>query len=285
MSDLVLIQPELAVRDVVAEAFATMIATPAVIDYLVSGLTDADQDSIRTALANRTAGNVRLGFALENIDDYSVIVSLTGTSQMQALIDDRASGLIEEPVGIATLAADVGASEPSVLSLTGAIPSDVPATGTLRIGDEVAVYTISGSTVTLTKRGVRQTTAAAHLAGGTVIFHAIAQALGWPERAQVRIDVVSTNALFTAVVGHMLRAFLVRRRDDFEAQGVTLEGVGASDVAARPSDWPAQFYVRTLMASFTYTMAIPETFLALTDITAEIAVETTAGTPPQTGFC
>ena len=117
---------------------------------------------------------------------------------------------------------------------------------------------MSAGVVTLTRRGVAGSRPATHAAGTRVAAVTFTQLVGGPYRHTLRVDIVSSSALFTMVVGHMLVPFLRLRRDDFETAGFVLQTIAESDLQARPVAWPAHFYSRTLTITGMTKVALPE---------------------------
>lgn len=98
--------------------------------------------------------------------DESGLVQLEGKDPISALADDRA---LFPPPSNGALSADITAGDlAATLSPAGIGDAEYPASGRARIGSEILSYTRAADLLTITARGLANTTAAAHSAGDTV---------------------------------------------------------------------------------------------------------------------
>lgn len=92
-------------------------------------------------------------------------VQLEAKDPISALADDRA---VWPPVSPGVLAAAITAGDlAATLSPAGIGDAEYPASGRAKVGSEILSYTRAGDAITITGRGVANTTAAAHEAGDT----------------------------------------------------------------------------------------------------------------------
>jgi hypothetical protein len=275
--------PDLAVYDVVRAAIdALVVPGNSTVDLMLARRPDAEREMIVTALQTRP-GEVRVGIPLENLHDWSVIVSMAGNTPKRHTVGDELSGIDELPVATTTLAAAITADEELDLPLVR-VPMEVAvgSRGRLRIEDELAIYEkLNNGTVRLHGRGVQGTVAAAHATGTTVVFHVLSRVVGWVEGAQVRVDVLASNSLFAVNLARLLKAFLVAQQDTFDQQGLVLHEIAETDLAPRPAAWPAHLYTRTLTASLTAVLEVPVETPVVTGVEDELLVEGTTSDGTQ----
>ena len=291
--------PEFVVRQVIDDSIKLLLADSTLLGQIVAGLPTQDQESFLTALHFRSPGDqaprVRIGFGLENLEDWTVAVWLTGTSAGPRTIGDVTSDPVPRVVLQDTLSAAIGAVDlpgGETLPLTGGVPAlnAVDERGRLAIGDaEVATYHITRGpdTIKLIRRGVLGLDGAepaqAWPSGTAVEFVRLSQRFGNSETAQIRADVVSSNTAFTIVLGRIIKAFLLRERPAFEALGLTLHQVEESDMAPRPAAWPATLYSRSLTLTVRQEVSLPVTMPVVTDFdvvpTAESGAHVNGETP------
>lgn len=270
-----LVFPEIVIRNVLEGSLARLLANDAILSLAVSELSQAERDTIRTMLQMRP-GKVRLGWSREPFDDWVITVALASTKKT-ATLGEVVSGLKDVVVGMAMLggavSAEVGQGLPGVVRPAGAAER-----GLLRIGDEIAAYHDQAGTVVLVSRGLPDveggaTAPAAHVSGEVASFFGRAHDLGWAEEDHLRLDVVSTSALFAIILGRLLPAWFALDWRYFEERGVSLEEATESDLAPRPFFVPDEGYARTLMVKCTTKVALPESIVPITDVTTEVVPE------------
>lgn len=266
--------PELVVFDVVEATLADLLNDPVKLDRLLSGRPERERDSIRTALTVRE-GKVRLGLNEQPPEDWQITVALQSKSPAPGgrTVGDTVSGPVEEPIATAVLEGTISNAVGVTLPLGGGAPGGLPARGRVRIGDEQAIYEVSGGDVILRERGILDTEAVAHLATELAVFHGIAQRVGWSAMSRVRVDVMSSDSRFTIVLGGMLVADLILARDRFEAQGATLHEIDETDLAPRPPLWPPHLCSRTLMLQVRTEVSLPEPLPVVTGVDTQLTVE------------
>jgi hypothetical protein len=266
--------PELIARDVAEDAVQRLLTTAEVLDFVMTSRPQAERDEMRTAIGIRP-GKVRLGWSLEPEEDWQVTVFLANAAPnpRERTLGDVVGVVEEDELHAATLADTIDDSAGVTLALLGTLPAGLPPRGRVRIGNELAIYAISGSTVTLPHRGVQQTLAAAHEAGEIVFFHSLSQRTGWGEECTIRIDVLSSNAYLNLVLATTIKSALLLAAADFNAAGLTLRGISESDLTPRPTAWPAHLFNRTLTLSVQREFALPEEMPIITDTDAVVGID------------
>jgi hypothetical protein len=236
-----------------------------------------DRDSFLTALRNR-AGEARLAFARTEKEDWQVVVMMTDAADPLRTTGDEV-GTAEDSIGDAILNADLPEAIEGIGLPLLEVPADLPSRGRVRIGGfdgeggELAIYTKSGDAITLAYRGIGGTTAAAHTAGEDVSFNVLSSRIGWEEYCTVRVDVLSTNAFFNAVLSTVIKGGLLAARDQFEVRGLTLKSLRESALQPRPRDWPQELLNRTLTLVTHRRFAVPETLAVVTGIEGFLTAE------------
>lgn len=272
--------PEIAVRDIIDTAIAAFRTDDALLNYMLEDLAAGDRESLRTALATRSP-KVRLGWSRESEEDWSIAVTLAGTDPTHT-IGNVVSDLDESAYDVRDLATAIGNEAETTLDLDGTFPTDLPARGIVLIGDEYATFRVdAGPVVVLEARGIRGTTAVAHLSGVEVRFVEFSERIGWSDLVHLRVDILGSNAAFVVALSYLLRAYIQLQRGAFETAGMTLADIRMTDLAPRPAMLPADLYVRTLPLDVRVETALPEVVPAVTKTEVELTpenMEATLGT-------
>jgi hypothetical protein len=267
-----IVLPEEVTRNIAQSVIDKLDASDlTIVEWVVGQLSPAEQDSLRTAFRNRP-GKARLGYALEQAEDWQITVCLSSTSSAgYRTIGDLVGPLEEDTLATATLTADIAADRDVLLPLDVVPPTDVAGDGgRVRLEAEVAVWRRDPDGVRLPYRGLQGTAAAAHPLGTSVRFHTLSQRMGWGETVQVRCDVLSTDAWFNMILGTMVKAALLTNAAAFENSGVTLHDISESELTPRPEMWPVPMMHRTLLVTLQRDFAVPEAMRVILDITTDV---------------
>src|SRR5262245_45528073 len=113
-----LVLPEEVVRNVAQNTLDKLDASDfTIVDWAVGQLTDAERASMRTAFRNRP-GKARLGFHLEDAEDWQLTVVLAGMdNNPYRSVGDVVGPQEEESLGSSTLMVAIGPERGVLLSL------------------------------------------------------------------------------------------------------------------------------------------------------------------------
>jgi hypothetical protein len=263
--------PELVLRDIAAQAVAGLVNDPLTLDYVMAARPAEERDSLRTALLHRP-GKARLGYALEELEDWQVTVFMTGTQSGRYRTLGDVVDMREDELVVGVLASDITNVEGIVLPLVGGLPATpIPARGRVRIGGtELSVYHVASGQVWLDARGLQGTTASAWPVDTLCSFHELTEVVGWGETCRLRVDVLSSNAYLNLILAATIKAAMILSADAFNAQGLTLQDVDESDLTPRPALWPAHLFNRTLMVTVQRNFGLPDTLPIITRIDTEV---------------
>jgi len=250
-----------------------------IVEWAIGQLSPAERSSMRTAFHNRP-GKARLGWHLEDAEDWQVTVVLGGTTSPYRSIGDAVGPTEEEVLYEDVLPAAITAERGVFVAVTPPPEIDDDIGGVLRLVDEVAVWQRAAGGVTLTYRGVQATVAVAHPTGTRVAFFRLSERLGWGEMVQVRCDIHSTDAWFNLVLATTVKAALLASHAAFEQAGCTLHDLTETDVAPRPDFWPAPMMHRTLVVQVQRDFTVPEDIRVILDIQTDVQAVVTAEAPP-----
>lgn len=264
--------PEVVLRDIADNAVRNLSSNQAVLDLIVGALPQRDKDSLRTALKKRPV-QARIGYGLENPEDAQVTILLGNTSPTARTLGDVVGATEEVTTSIVTLPADISNAKGASFVAVETIASTTPLTGRVRLGDEVAMYSRVGQTVTLTARGVQHTEASFHYDGETAVFHDLSNRIGWGETCDLRVDALSSNPILNMVLAGTVKAALLLSAKTFNDAGLTLQSVRETDLAPRPQTWPAELLNRTLLVTVQRDFALPEAFDVLTRVDLQVDAE------------